>query len=256
MKFNKRGQVTIFIIIAIIIIGSIGAFLIIKSKTTQEKQNYKSSDNPQEYIAKCTENALRNKIPRILEQGGYNDPKLRAQYNGTNIAFLCFTTLTYSPCINQEPLYIQHLNNEIEESIKEEVEECFTSLKRDYDGKKSLVNYEETKNLDVELRDRKVMLSINKKVLVTNNQETKDYEEFKASINSPAYNLARVGMEIVAGEAVFCYWEYLGYQTIYPWVRITKKEINSDVKIYTIIDRETLIKLNIAIKSCSIPAGL
>ncbi len=253
---NKRGQVTIFIVLAVVIVAGIGIYLLISSKVTTIKPTYKSSENPNEYIADCVGGIVREKVTPILKQGGYAKPKLYLTYNDINMSYLCYTILNYYTCINQEPMYIQHLEKEIKKEIKSDVESCFETLSEDYKKKNIVVNMGETSELNVELQDRKIAVIIKKDVSLNDKGDIKDFKEFKTITNSPTYNLARVAMEIVSQEAVFCSSQYLGYQTLYPWVKIKRTDVKSESKVYNIIDRETGLELNMAIRSCSLPAGL
>ncbi len=253
---NKRGQVTIFIIIALVLIAGISFYALIKGKASETKQSYRSSENPLKYISECIESSVRDKIPLILSQGGYIEPQLYANFSGMRVAYLCYNNLNYYPCINQVPLYIQHLEKELKSGIEQDAEGCFLTLKEDYEAKKMQVSLGSTEKLDVELEDRKIIVRTEKEMIITDREETKSYKDFKSSINSPVYNLARVAIEIVSQEATFCHSEYLGYQILYPWVKITKSEARSIHEIYEITDRSTGERLNIAIKGCTIPAGL
>src|SRR3989344_2199380 len=254
LLFNKRGQVTIFIIIALVLIAGIAFYTLIRGKAAEIKQSYRSSENPQQYIAECVEDAARPAISELLMHGGFTDPELNTTYKGVEIAYLCYTSLNYEPCVNQVPLYSKHLNDELKESIRDDVEECFSSMKYDYEQKKFSVELGETKNFDVHSTDRKVIINISRELTIMNrDEEARTYKDFKISINSPMYNLGRVVQEIVAQEATFCHSEYLGYQTLYPWVKITKTDINGKYKVYEVTDRNTGEKLNFAVKGCSIP---
>ncbi len=253
---NKRGQITIFIILAIVIVAGIGIYLLISNKVITVKPTYKSSENPQNYISDCVSGIVREKVTPILKQGGYANPKLYITYNDINTSYLCYTILNYYTCINQEPLYITHLEKEIKQNIKNEIENCFQTLSEDYKKKNIAVNMGETGEVNVELQDRKIAVTITKDVSLNDKGDIKDFKEFKAIINSPAYNLARVAMEMVSQEAIFCNSQYLGYQTLYPWVKIKRTDVKSESKIYNIIDRETGLELNMAVRSCSLPAGL
>lgn len=253
---NKRGQVTIFIIIAIVIVAGIATYVLIKGKASQINQGTISSKNPLSFISSCVEETIREKLPNILTQGGYSEPELYINHDGIKIAYLCYNTLNYYPCINQEPLYLQHIEKEIKESIQEDINTCFDLLKQNNEKEQTTTTIGETNNLNVELADKKIITTFEKEMTLKHNEETKNYKDYKIAINSPAYNLARVVMEMVSQEAEFCTSQYRGFQTLYPWVKIEKTDIRSDTKIYKITDRKTGTEINMAVRSCAIPSGI
>jgi len=57
-------------------------------------------------------------------------------------------------------------------------------------------------------------------------------------------------------EARFCHFEYQGYSTLYPQFNVEKIDIDGEVKIYTIEDSNSKIKMLVAIRSCAFPAGI
>jgi len=68
---NKRGQVTIFIIIAIIIVGAVAAFFMLKENV--KKDIYTSETTPiANFVQECFDEVLENAIYNIAKQGGYS----------------------------------------------------------------------------------------------------------------------------------------------------------------------------------------
>lgn len=252
---DKKGQITLFIVVAIVLLTAISAVLLIKTKASENKPTYKSSENPEEYISGCITESFRRRITPILEHGGTKNPQLFTTHNDTNISYLCYTILSYTPCINQEPLLIKKVEREIKNDLANDVEECFTSMEKDYREKNIDVNAGETNNLKVELIDKKAIITFDKEIIISDRGESRSFKNFRIAINSPSYNLARVAIEMVSQEATFCHAEYIGYELLYPWVKIVRFDINSDHRIYRLIDKNTGERINFAIRGCAIPPG-
>ena len=88
----KRGQVTVFAIIAILIVGSVIAYLILRGGITELKPSVKESSAAQ-YFTGCIEDTLREGIAILEERGGYiYSPSFQAgnEYSptGSHLAFL------------------------------------------------------------------------------------------------------------------------------------------------------------------------
>ncbi len=245
-----------FIIIAILLVAAVAFYILLRGKITEIIPSNKPAENINRYISECVEDSVREKLVMITEQGGFASPELYINHSGIKVAYLCYNNLYYSPCINQAPHYINHLEREIKNSISQDVENCFTTLSEDYQQKSVGITTSETESTNVELLDKKIIVTIKKEVMINDRDETKQYNDFKTIINSPLYNLARTAMEIVFQEATFCHAEYLGYQTLYPWVEISVSDIKSHSRVYKIVDKNTGTKLNMAVRSCAIPMGL
>lgn len=251
---EKKAQTTIFIIIAVLIIAGVLIYFLLQKKTEIVKP---SGLNVESYIRKCTQDATRNAIDIMLSQGGYIEPKNYKLYNDKKVAYLCYNKNYYLPCINQEPLYIQHLEQEIKSFIEGKIDECFYQLKAELEKR----HYEVDSGkmiLNTGLFPREAEIKISREFVVSKGEETKRYTEFKVSLNSPLYDLAIVAQEIADQEARFCNFEYLGYMLLYPEVKIEKKAVGQGEdasKIYIIEDKASKKKLYLAVRSCAIPPG-
>ena len=80
---KKRGQATIFIIIAIVIVAIIISLIVFKNSSTKENQGaeyFKSQglqpsiNNIQDFIIDCLETTSKDALIKIGLQGGYNNP--------------------------------------------------------------------------------------------------------------------------------------------------------------------------------------
>lgn len=244
---SKHAQITIFIILGILIVALIILFFFVL------KPGFISSserDNPQVYMEECAKEATEKAIEIMLPQGGYISPSNYKLFLDDKVGYLCYTKQYYVTCVNQEPMYIEHLENEIKNNIEGRIKECFSSVKSDLE--KRNYNIEEGElNLTIELNPGRAEVIMNKKFnLEKNNQESK-YEEFKARVNSPLYDLAIIAQEIASQEAEYCNFEYLGYNMIYTDTEVEKYVTGDSIKIYTITDKKSKQALRIAIRSCS-----
>lgn len=253
---NRRSQVTIFIIIALVIVAIIiGYFLL--AQRTQTKINQPNLMDPEQYIDKCAKDAASEAVKIMLPQGGFLAPSSYKLYEDSRVAYLCYTNLFYKTCTMQEPMYIQHLQDEITNYSTPIIDECFKQLKLELE--KQSYNIElGSMSITTELIPGTARLKINRMISMTKQEETRKYENFKSVFNSPLYNLALIAVEIANNEAKFCNFEYQGFMIFYPDYSIDKKTVGQGTtasKIYIIQDRNSGKKLNIAIRSCAIPAG-
>lgn len=251
---SKRSQVTAFIIIGIVIVaGVVFYFLMINKKVPVITQP--SITSPETYIDKCAKDAAIEAIDIMLPQGGYINPQHYKLFENNKVQYLCYTNLFYRTCVNQEPLYTKHLQDEITNYIFEKVNRCFSELETGLKEESYGIEMSQMK-IDTELGTGYARINIDRKFTMTKQGETRKIEKFSSVFNSPLYRLGIVGQEISNEEAKFCYFEYVGFNLLYPEFKITKKNVGSGLdasKIYVIEDKNTGKKLNIAVRSCAVP---
>ncbi len=253
--FGNSGQVTIFIILGIIIVAAVILFLFLSGKI---ESPFSPKLNPQQYIEKCVKDSAEEAIDIMLPQGGYIDPKLHRLYDDRKIAYLCYNMNFYLPCINQEPMYIQHLEDEVRGYVEPEIEKCFNKIKSDAEeqGKSFSMG---VMDLILELKSGQVKISVNRDVEIGAGESVESYQNFEEIIVSPIYDLGVVAQEVVSQEARFCNFEYLGYSLTYPKFSIEKDQVGVEddiTDIYKIKDKISGKVLTIAIRSCALPGGL
>jgi len=249
---ESKGQISIFVIIAILLVAAIILFFaVFRSPTLSLRQDF---DNPQGFIDNCIRGELRDTIGLMLPQGGFLNPTDYKVYNGIHVPYLCKNINYYEPCVTQHPRYILQLEEELETGIQGKVEQCFILLeseleKRNYDYSGGDVE------IDITLRPNAVETTVTRDFSFTRQDVTRVFDSFVVVINSPLYDLARVANEIASQEAKFCYFEYVGYNILYTDFDIEKTTLSDSTKIYTIRHKKTGDVMNIAIRGCAIPAG-
>ena len=261
MIFKKnKAQITIFVIAGILIISTIALFFLFRSEVAP-KIGGKSEINPNGFLGSCIEDKIKQAIGIISSQGGYiKNPlnktfKFEGEKAFTDISYLCYNQNYYFPCVNQEPMLIQHLKKEIKDYIRDDVEKCFDDLTSSLE-KQGYVVDAKYKGFEIRLMEKKVVVEINGELILTKSGETTKQENFKIIIPSRIYDLAIVAQEIVSQEARFCNFDYLGFMAFYPKFNINKFKTGDSTTIYTIEHKNSKEKFRFAIRGCVIPPGL
>ncbi len=246
---SKCSQVTIFIILAmIIVVGIIILFLLIKKPNLQ----IIDEENPQAYIESCTRDAVKEALDILMPQGGDIEPELSIMYKDIERAYLCYNANYYNPCINQRPLLIEHIENEITNYITPKVEVCFQSLKNEL-GKRYEVEIGEMQ-LTTDFKINNVLIEIKRDLQMTIGNTSTEFTDFKTNLIHPIYELAEIAMEIANQEAEFCSFYTNGFNSNYPKYEV-RQTMTEESEIYTIIDKKTNQKFIFAIRGCVMPAG-
>lgn len=191
---RKKAQVTIFIVLAIIIVSSIVLISFLYVKPLISKNAFA---DPQAKIQECIEPILQEKLDKISEQGGYISPNKFLTYKNIKVQYHCYTLQNEQLCINYEPNLKSQIEKELYSNIRGDVETCFNNLKdalAGYDyAEKPLV-------LGVSIVPNKIKLNITKELTISKNEQTKTLSDFSFAMNDPTYDFVRLENRIVNDE--------------------------------------------------------
>ena len=258
---KKRGQVTIFIIVGIVIIGIVALFFLFRSGVVIPGIGEKPEKNPNIFLQSCIEDKVKEAVEIISSQGGYINNSLNKTFlfkdetSPTDISYLCYNQNDYLPCINQEPMLIQHLENEMHDYISDDVRNCFNNKLTKSLDKQGYVVDATYRDFEVALMRGKIIIEIDAELTLTKTEETSKQEDFKIIIPSRFYDTALVVREIIKKETEICNFDYGGYMVLYPEWKIDKFVASDSTKIYTIKHKDTAEKFRFSIRGCVIPPG-
>jgi len=262
-KINKRGQVligkpkkaqvTIFVILALILIVGIVLIFLLRQAP---KTDVVSEDDPQAFIQSCTRKVIEEVLEIIMINAGNLESKGTMKYQGKNVSYLCYNKNYYGGCINQNPLLIGHIEDEITEYIKPRISNCFQVLEETLEPRYE-VQMEENWDLKTKLTPQGVEVEIKRDFKMQRGDNVQSFNLFKINILHPIYRLAEIAMEIVNQEARYCNFDILGFMIIYPQYDITKFRTGDSNTIYSIKESATEREfgLTFGVRSCAIPAG-
>ena len=254
---QTRGQVTIFIIIAIMVISAIALFFVFREEVIIEIGG-KPEENPEAFFNSCIKDKIEESIIVISLHGGYIDNPLHKEFkfegeNFVNISYLCYTQSNYAQCINQKPLFTQDLKKEIKNYISSDVEDCFNEMVESF-SRGYIVN-SDYKDFEVEILPKRVIIQTDLRMTLTKSGESTEYKNFEITVASRLYEISNLVQEIVNQEAEFCYAEDLGISLTYPEFKIDKLTTGESL-IYSIEHEDSEEKFRFALRTCVIPPAL
>jgi hypothetical protein len=250
MVNNKRAQLTLFVIVAIILAVSIVLIWFLMSDGTVVT----SSNDPSVNFQSCVEDSIVGSISYLLENGGLLNPPHSIFYLSHNYTYLCYTADYYNRCYNYYPFLEELVENQIYEDSHEVVESCFSALIEDYERQ----GYEVTfgiLNYSVDLLPGQVRMNIEKDITISNDAGSESFSKFGFIISSKFYDLIQIVNRIVSLESVYCYFDVNGYMMLYPGYDMTRREY-TDSKVYEVKDRDTLETFKFAVRSCPFAPGV
>ena len=248
---NKKGQVAIFVIIAVVIVAII-MILLFKPKlpfsgTTNEL-------SPVSYLKSCLENDLRENINLLSESGGYTNPEGVLEYQGEKIKYLCYTAEFYKTCVVQQPLIKEHFEIELSNLMKTKLNECMQSLKSEYEkrGNEISIGNGDSK---VSFNPNNVLISFTTPITITKNDETRSFNGFEVEIESKMYDLLMIAVSIIDYESTLGDSETTLFMQYYPDLKIEKTKLSDGSKVYRVTDVVTKETFRFASRSLSWPPG-
>ena len=247
----KRSQVTIFIIIAVLIVAfAILIYLIYPDITTDAGFD---SKNPNAFIQSCLEEEIENDVEKLSLQGGSLVPEHYIMYNSNKIEYLCYTNEYYKTCVMQQPMLKEHIESEIKNEIEDEAEDCFNSLKENYEKKNYNVNLK-TGETNIELLPKRIVATFNSSLTLTKDG-TEKYDSFRVVLNNNIYELVSITNSILNWEARYGDSETTLYMDYYRDLKVEKKKQTDGTTIYILTDRNNGNKFQFASRSVAWPPG-
>ena len=128
----RRGQIAIWVIIAVMLVATIAIFFLIARKAVSPSGSFSDEQSPKAYIERCARDAIDEAVGIMLPQGGFVNPTNFIKKDEIKISYLCRNSGNYLHCINQHPMYLNEMKLEIKNYIRPKVEKCFLDLKEIY----------------------------------------------------------------------------------------------------------------------------
>lgn len=253
-SYQKRGQVTVFIIIAILIVA-IALVLFFLTPNLRTGTSGFDETNPQAFMQSCLEDRIQEVVGIISSQGGVVTSGNYFTYNDVNIEYLCYTNQNYETCVVQEPLLKQSIESGVKEEIAPDVESCLNALQESYSDR----NYEpslERGITKVDLLPKRVVVSLENYILTTSrNGESQRFDGFNIVLNNNLYELIGIVESIVDWETTLGDADPRIYMTYYPDLKVEKNVRDEGTKIYIVTDRNSGNKFQFASRSLVFPPG-
>ncbi len=244
---KKRGQVSIFIIVALVIVGIIVATFFFPGINV-----FASDLNPSSFLRGCVEGEVEGTLEVLRNQGGYLNPESYVDYQGNRIQYLCFTSENYVPCVVQQPLLVKHVEKEIKGRVKPVATQCVDLLKKEYEKQGYEVRITPG-DVNVSVVPGNIVVDFVSPMTITK-ESTQTFEKFAISMESELYDLLSISMSIIEFEAVFGDSETSSYLQYYPDLRIDKTKRNGDT-IYKLTNVVSEDEFTFASRSLVWPQG-
>ena len=248
---KRKGQVTIFIIVAIVIV-LLAALLYIFYPQIRTGLGL-GSQSPSAFLQSCLEEDVEMAIDTLSIQGGSIEPENYFMYNGEKVEYLCYTTEYYKTCVMQQPLLKEHIEKEIGNEIEVTAKKCFDDLESSYRKRGYSVNLKRGR-MAVELLPKRVVVNFDSSLSLSKG-EVENYNSFNVVVNNNLYELVAIAKSILNFEARYGDSETTVYMNYYRDLKVEKKKQSEGTTIYILTDRNDENKFQFASRSLAWPPG-
>jgi len=258
----KKGQIAIFVIIAIVIIGAAILFFTLTDigretirSITPGGSSSGSFDIEAEFSTCIIDNELIDaEIREILMKGGRKNPDFFYMHEGNPYSYLCHTNEYYTACVNNNPLLLQSVEMEIDKIISPLVSDCY----RDLQVKLKDQGFETRSgdlNVVIDITQGNINIKTDTTLNIKKGESSRTIDGFEIRKPSEAYQLLSVSSSIISYETLYGDSDPVAYMSLYPNTRVEKIKQSDGTTLYKVSDRTTLEEFNFATRSYAMPAG-
>ncbi len=249
---NNKGQLAVFIIIALVIIGIV---LVIFFYPSARNIISGQEINPEKYLKECVQGDIKKDVDGLAKYAGYREPEGFTLYDGNKVKYLCYVTGYYKTCVVQQPMIQAHFEQELNNMLREKTKACLGNLGEAYRSRGYSVSSGESSS-NVEIIPGKIKVTFVVPMTISKaGEDPRTYDKFEAEIDSQMYDLVSIAQSIVEFESTLGDSETVLYMQYYPDLRIEKIKLTEGTKIYKLENVITKEKFVFASRSLSWPPG-
>jgi len=211
---GKRGQVTIYIILGILIVGVIGLTLAFRERIlpgTITIETVQTEFGPiREHIQECVDESANGPIREIALKGGQLTPKSYKLFNGTTVSYLCYNIKGQPTCYNKM-LTISDMEKDLSQVINFNLQKCIdvNSFSSIFSG--VTVSGQGMPKATVIINKENVQVDVTYPVVLTQKDITITENKFNTMVNLPLGDLYDVSQDIINVETEFGDFDQLIY---------------------------------------------
>ncbi len=217
---QKKGQVMVFVVLAVLIVGVIAVLFFLKARP-QAGVADTVEVSVEEEIESCLKDSLREAVLLVEKHGGSVEGK-GIMYGGSLRNYLCYTNRNIVPCVNHRPLLLDYVEGQISEHVLDQLGACegvVENLRNE-----GYTVYVGSAKVESEIVEDRVAVMLNWKLEISKSEFEIVFENFEAVVSSRLYSLIDVARRIIDVEASKKEWHFVGLPTMVndPSVRIYK----------------------------------
>jgi len=240
----KRGQVTLFIIIGLLIVSLILVFFFWVQPT------YFGERTGSVGFEGCVEDALAKNIDELALKGGFVNVQFGYNFQGEKIPYLCYTNEFYITCTVQKPFLKQHFEESLSAIIRNEVDTCYSNSVNELKSR-GLKVVSGNVEYEILLEPGVARMKIDAPTTVGSS----NFARFNVVVNSPIYDMLMLSTSILQYESELGDSNIDTITLLYPEYFVDKLKQGDGTTIYIMESKTYGTKFKFASRSLAWPAG-
>ncbi len=232
----KKAQITIFIILGLILIASIGVFIFYKTPAEQKIPEIVDKTTITQYVNSCLEDTAKQVIETVALQGGMYAPVLYRTYEGVNISYWCYGE-SPNQCVNAV-FTKEDFADQIIYGVKQEIGSCIGFQAFEEQG---YAITQGTLNGNAVIRDEDVEITLTYPLKIKNEDQEIIVDSFHGTVKSPIGQLYNVAHDILNQEAEHEEFDVVPYAVNHTDITFEKNKPYPSI-IYTLQKGESILQ--------------
>ncbi len=226
MGFKKRGQITAFVIMGLVLAISVALLYYVINQqqrtimTSQVEEQFDATiqlDFVEPYVQECMRQVAKKAVRSIAYSGGTFDPVEYINHNNSKVNLLCIDQFQPS-CVNTM-LVRQSIKKDLEIAMGREIQNC---LDFSIFEKKGYEITEGSTKIDVNIGERAVIIKMDHPVTFIRQNREVSFETFSASLDIPLGEVYDLAVNILNSEIDQGYFDQDEFMLAHPDFRIEK----------------------------------
>ncbi len=207
---HKRGQITVFVILGILIIVVLAVIFYLydlRISPLQQEQpelDFSRTEVLKNYVEGCIEEAGDKAINFVGKQGGEIQPGFYQNWNCIepgrcdHVSYLCYTTEN-AACYNKKPFLKSFVENEINTYVSRQISSCINLDNLRNQGYNVQAG---NMKLTTQVNDYTTTITLDYPITLTKGDASVQQNKFTKTFNKPLGRLIRVAEDIVRMEVL------------------------------------------------------
>jgi hypothetical protein len=227
---EKKGQITIFIILSIVIVVGILFFFFYL------KPRFFSGGNGVLDFEGCVKQTVENKIKILGENGGIGKPEFFYSYQGNEYTYLCYAEKYFVPCVVQVPFLKQQFEKDLLLLSKEEIIACYDASADELRGKGYQIE-DGKKDVAISILPKQVKVELDVPTFMEKGGIREKAQLNPIEVSIPLYEMLMISTSILQEETKNGDSDINVLMIYYPEFKIQKMRQGDETKLYSVEDK-------------------
>jgi hypothetical protein len=246
---NKRGQLTIFIILGILVVVAVLAAIFLLRPEFFRPGKQISQPNTFEH---CAKQGIDQAVLELALTAGFTGSYFNKTYNDIAIPYVCYSDEYYEPCVVQAPFLEEEFKKSLGSRLDGRITECYNNYIEEF--KRSGYDVEKGDiSIDIDLQKEKIKLKISTPIMINDGSSSTTIQDIEFEVPTKIYDVIMLANNIVKYETTHGEYELVQSQLLYPDLIVNAIKLGDETVIYIINDQEA--KYQFAIRSYARPPG-